>query len=927
MIISNRYNYEIYIFDLDGTIIDSEKQHYEAYNLQLKNKLTFDEYCKIFHSNDKSKFCKINNINKAQKESDFKKIYSKNPKYIDGFEIFFKELILHGKTTCIVTKSSKERCDFIRSLHPLLNNIDIWITSDDVKRSKPNPEGYIKALNKFINIHDLNKIAIFEDSYTGFLSLEHIYNVNKYFIVNKDYTYYDVISKNNICLNNYEEFKENNKFITNHNNGLTDFSSIFSKYNHSFNLIYKYSEFLIPIILPLLINKNIFILGVGKSGLIAQKCVSTWNSLGISAYTNNITDLFHGDFGKIKDDDVIIHISNSGNTEELINVAKHLKNNFNVTQISLSNNKNNKMKDFCDYNFEILNGEKINEIDNNNKAPTTSSAIFLLFLDTLGIQLRNILGTFEINDFKRFHPGGTLGKNNLIDAVVLVACGKGTRLYPYTKHMPKNLVNLDDDSLLCKQLQYWSKYTEKFIILIEEKYNELIKFYCNEMKVNYDIRNVLIDNKQENSYTIQKGLGNIVDNQNIIIVWCDILLTNNIDVKLLDENTIFTYGNQCRYLAENNTLTKVNDDGNVIGCYYIKNYKKIENDNDKNDFCDVFLKNFKNFKTYNLDNLIDIGDLNKLKEYRNTNNDKYITRFFNKIVNFSDNYLKKCSLNEKGVTLMENEIKYYKMVSIIDKQLPFPKIKEFGKDYFIMEKIEGNALWEIDNNKDYLIDIFKNLNTLHNTYKKSVNKNDFDSNLKYEFFDKIINRCNAIKPLINYFDVTSINGVEIVDSFETILNSLFNDIKLYYENTEKIYNIIHGDCQFSNTLKNKDDKIVFIDPRAYFGKSKFFGIKEYDYSKVLYALSGYDKFNNTNDYYFNYNPETKNIDLLINDTDLTKYETIFENNNIDFYLCIKMVIIHWFGLAEYNKNNFLKCIGSYYNGFYLYHKFLKNTKN
>ena len=102
------------------------------------------------------------------------------------------------------------------------------------------------------------------------------------------------------------------------------------KYNQSHS-IYKYSEFW-SIILPLLINKNIFIFSVGKSGLIAQKCVSTWNSLGITAYTNNVTDLFYGDF-KNKDDDVILYISNSGNTEELINVSKHLKNNFNVLQI------------------------------------------------------------------------------------------------------------------------------------------------------------------------------------------------------------------------------------------------------------------------------------------------------------------------------------------------------------------------------------------------------------------------------------------------------------------------------------------------------------------------------------------------------------------------------------------------------------------
>ena len=923
--ISNIMNYEIYIFDLDGTIIDSERQHYQAYNMQLQNKISFDKYCSIFHNVEKSKFCKMNNIDKSRKEKDFKKLYSLNPKYIKGFERFFKQLILHGKTICVVTKSSKDRCNFIKFLHPILNNVDIWITSDDVKRGKPHPESYIKALNKFIHIHDLNKIVIFEDSYTGFLCLEHIYNVNKYFIMDKDYVYYDKISKDNTCFKNYE-FILNNNILSNtkNNTKLSDFAKIFTKYNHALNLVYKYSKFLIPIIIPLILNKKIFILGVGKSGLIAHKCVSTWNSLGINAYTNSITNLFHGDFGKINDNDVILYISNSGNTDELVNISKHLNNEFNVLQIILSNNKNNEMKNYCDYNFEILNGEKINEIDSNDKAPTTSSAIFLLFLDILGIQLRHVMGSFSINDFKQFHPGGSLGKKSIIDTVVIVACGKGTRLYPYTKHMPKILVNLDHSNLLCKQLEYWSKYTEKFIILIEEKYNELINFYCNKMKVNFDIRNVLIDNKQENSYTIQKGLDNIVDNQNIIMVWCDILLTNDIDIKRLDENIIFTYGNQCRYLANNNELTKVNEGGNVIGCFYIQNYKKIENNNDKNDFCDIFLKNFKKFKIYNLNNLIDIGDLTKLKNYRSNYDNTYNTRYFNKIVNYSDNYLKKYALDEKGKILIENEIKYYKMLSIIDKSLPFPRLKDFGKNYFIMEKIEGDALWTIDCYEDYLNDIFMNLNKIHELYTQEVKEIDFHSNLKYEFYDKIIDRRNAIKSLIEYFDVVSVNGIKIVDSFEIVLNNLFNDIKSYYGKTEKIYNIIHGDCQFSNIIKDKNNKLVFIDPRAYFGKSKFYGIKEYDYSKILYALSGYDLFNNDDDYHFNYNPETKNIDLLIKHNDIIKYKTIFKTNNVDLQLCIKMVIIHWFGLAEYNKNNFLKCIGSYYYAFYLYQIYYKN---
>ena len=114
------YNYKLYIFDLDGTIIDSEYSHYEAYNLQLINKISFGEYENIFHDECKKKnFLIENNICKIKKESDFINIYNNNAKLIDGFEIFFNELIERGKDIIIITNSSIERMTYILSKHTL----------------------------------------------------------------------------------------------------------------------------------------------------------------------------------------------------------------------------------------------------------------------------------------------------------------------------------------------------------------------------------------------------------------------------------------------------------------------------------------------------------------------------------------------------------------------------------------------------------------------------------------------------------------------------------------------------------------------------------------------------------------------------------------------------------------------------------------
>ena len=149
---------------------------------------------------------------------------------------------------------------------------------------------------------------------------------------------------------------------------------------------------------PLLLNNTVYITGIGKSSHIARKCVSTWQSLGIKAQNILVQDMMHGDMGILQKGDCIIYISNSGNTEELINIAKYISNTFNIVQISLTANLYSKLKEFCNYSF-IISKTKIKE-----DIPTVSSVIFMIALDQLGIKLSNITN----NQFKLSHPSGDL---------------------------------------------------------------------------------------------------------------------------------------------------------------------------------------------------------------------------------------------------------------------------------------------------------------------------------------------------------------------------------------------------------------------------------------------------------------------------------------------------------------------------------------
>jgi len=930
------FDYNLYIFDLDGTIIDSEYSHYEAYNLQLTTKLTFEEYEMIFHDDKrKDKFITENNICKIKKESDFVIIYKNNAKLIEGFFVFFEELLENGKDIIIVTNSSEKRMSFILENHPFLNNVNKIITKNSMTKCKPNPECYINAINN--SKYNINDIIIFEDSYTGYKSLEHI-DVEKVFICKNMYYYYDKIPSQKY--DNYIDIDKKFKPIYN-----IKLNKTFLKYNNNYinslsnnmNNLFKIHT-LFKCLLEraltecdserlesvndsrMILNRNqktFFFVGVGKSNIIAQKCSSTWRSLGINTHALNCEDIWHGGFGTIKNDSIIIYLSNSGNTVEIINIANHLKNHFSITQIALTCNSKNTINKYVDYTFNLIDNLEENGII--KKAPSISSFIFMTFLDTLGIIMTDYYLTSNI--FTLYHPGGTLGKSNKLDYVIISCCGKGTRLKPLTEHIPKSLVNIGNDNILTKQIKYWMKYTDNFIIISEKKYNDIINFYFKMYSVQFSIKNVEINNNEENAYTLQQGTNiNDIINKRVIITWCDIILTDEIDLNKLNNNLIFTYGNESRYYCEKNAIYK-KEEGNVIGCFYINKMTLIVNNNNKNDICDVFIENFGEFDTYQLNNLIDVGDMDKLDNYFISNNINYKTRYFNKIEDFESDKLIKSSTNRIGKDIIEREIKYYKYISKFE--LNFPKIFANGEDFFIMEKkYEYFNVNKLLLNDDILKIIFIKLNIIHNCKIKIVDKITYESDIKNEFYDKILSRLNEVTSLINFIKPEKVNDIFINQhNIQDIVYDLYVKIndKL---NGKYTYHLIHGDCQFSNTLYNfKNNDICFIDPRGYFGKTLFFGIKEYDYSKVLYALSGYDAFNNEDKYYFTY--ENNNLNTNINSNDLLKFKHIFEENNIDFELCLYMMAIHWLGLASYNRNNINKCVAAYYQGIFLYDMYCK----
>ena len=549
--------------------------------------------------------------------------------------------------------------------------------------------------------------------------------------------------------------------------------------------------------------------------------------------------------------------------------------------------------------------------------------------------------------------------------VVILAAGLASRLNKFTHDIiPKYLINLDDNTGLYYIINYWSKYSENIYLVINSKFNIITKFYINNILKKFINKIIIInyDTIDGTAYTLNYILNNILNNElkdrnikNLLLTWCDLYPNEKINFDLFNntENInniiIFTHGDKCRYLLDNNNNIKKSNkcNGNIIGIYYFQNYTPFYlDDNCKNNDIVDYLENIGEITNYRLKDIIDYGDEEKflkLIEKNYINENEMRCRYFNDIQIIDNNKLLKKGIDDKGKEIIQYEKEWYKYINslnnnIISNILPkLYNIYEYGilieyKDKHIpIYKFFSNyekSILKLNNeneknikNAEYNIikitvlkNILNKVNKLHNIEIKKESKIIFLNNLKKEINDKLYERKKIIDDFINYFgNITTVNNIKI-NTFDNIVDKCKKIIIQYYESLEKYdYSIIFGDCQFSNILINQDDisDIIFIDPRGYFGNSIIYGPIEYDYAKILYGISGYDKFNFN---YFNIKKiDNESIEFEINGF---YYDENFLNKYFNKVHKAYLVII-WLSLAEYNKNNIWKCLAAYYYGLYL----------
>ena len=160
---------------------------------------------------------------------------------------------------------------------------------------------------------------------------------------------------------------------------------------------------------------RLIILGMGKSGLISQKIASTMASTGTPSHFVHPADAFHGDLGMITKEDVVLMVSNSGETHELLEIIPSLKRKA-VPTISMVGKENSTLFKNTDYALDTSVEKEACTLD---LAPTASTTATLAMGDALAVALLESRG-FNAQDFAELHPGGSLGKKLLLKVDQLI---------------------------------------------------------------------------------------------------------------------------------------------------------------------------------------------------------------------------------------------------------------------------------------------------------------------------------------------------------------------------------------------------------------------------------------------------------------------------------------------------------------------------
>jgi hypothetical protein len=550
--------------------------------------------------------------------------------------------------------------------------------------------------------------------------------------------------------------------------------------------------------------------------------------------------------------------------------------------------------------------------------------------------------------------------------LVIVAGGLGSRLAPLTDNIPKLLVNIGKNTGYVEMIRYWktqidfapmdedmkeSLRADGFIakdamnqltVIVHSKYAAMVSEYHKLYFPEIPLIVKCVDEANGSAHAILSSCEH-VNGEQALFAWCDIIPTGDLRLDEFTQmysgaNVVFTnYNNSNRYelvragtgWADMKVTLSPTERGGCFGLYYVNNFRTDVTYKIGQDFIDI-IDQYGKLREHRLERIIDFGDMPKL---RRTQEHADEAREFNSVEFIGNEYVLKQATNAQGKNILKREIAWYKHLDeLLDSHharpaVPRTWIASDGTGFF-MDRVEGVAIWKawpdlspVD--RSFVVgQLIDQRRWLFRLDKRPVGLPTLLRDVEIEAHSKLLDRYKEIRGVIASFgNVRSVNGYELRESNpEQTIHRLFGALQSYYtSNPTTEYGFIHGDLQFSNSMVDtKTRRVTIIDPRGYFGKSELIGLEDYDIGKLLYALSGYDTFNCSREFFITLEGGHLHFDIPH-----PSHDGIREIMQDHFKPIHQLwLAVCWIGLAQYIKNDPVKSLAAHYHGLALAEKAL-----
>jgi len=487
--------------------------------------------------------------------------------------------------------------------------------------------------------------------------------------------------------------------------------------------------------------------------------------------------------------------------------------------------------------------------------------------------------------------------------VIIQAGGKGTRLGQLTRNKPKALLPLRGKPLLFHTVDL---FPNADVVVIGDYRIDVLERYWEAFGRHPKCR-IVAAHGSGTSAGVAEAAALLDPEAPVFLTWCDLVYSESPVPALAEAGKLaigLTDTFPCRWsFKDGRPVHEPSSTHGIAGCFWIPRAVDLRSVPASGEYCG-YLASARDLDAA----AVQIGrlcaEVGTEAAYVEQSGDGFVCRPFNRITALSDGSLVKEPVDAQGESLADLEEAWYRRASQAGLRC-LPAIHGYGPLH--MERIEGEEPFRLKSSARILSRIIEGLRDLHDAFPPTpADRVSLDD----AYIGKTEQRLAKVRRLVPFADRERlvINGRDCANPLLR-WEQLKGAVRRQYPAE---FRFIHGDPTFSNMLV-AGERVVFIDPRGYFGKTRLFGDPAYDWAKLLYsALTNYDQFNHGN-FRLAVTPDGVDLDVGSSGWEHLAPEIVRASGVSERHLMTVLGII-WLSLTTYAWDDYDKVCGAFYRG-------------